>query len=37
MVGAHHVVWSTGGSMVPADEMAGYLEAGRQALSVFSQ
>ncbi|MCT2176684.1 D-serine ammonia-lyase [Brachybacterium muris] len=37
MAGAHHVVWSTGGSMVPADEMAGYLEAGRQALSVFSQ
>lgn len=32
MAGAHHVVWSTGGSMVPADEMAGYLEAGRCAL-----
>lgn len=37
MAGAHHVVWSTGGSMVPTDEMAGYLEAGRQALSFFSQ
>ncbi len=37
MAGAHHVVWSTGGSMVPADEMQGYLDQGRQALSFFSQ
>lgn len=37
MAGAHHVVWSTGGSMVPADEKARYLDQGRQALSVFSQ
>jgi D-serine dehydratase len=37
-IGSHseqitHLVWATGGSMVPADEMAGYLERGRRLLS----
>lgn len=29
---ATHVIWATGGGMVPAAEMNAYLEAGRQAL-----
>lgn len=30
--GGTHVVWTTGGSMVPPDEREGYLEKGRQYL-----
>ena len=29
MANASHIVWSTGGSMVPAAEMAGYVTEGR--------
>ena len=29
---ATHILWATGGSMVPPDEMAGYLTAGEEAL-----
>lgn len=30
---ANHILWFTGGSMVPQDEMAGYLSEGRKALN----
>jgi D-serine dehydratase len=32
MAHATHLVWATGGSMVPAAEMAAYLAKGRQLL-----
>ena len=32
MVQATHLVWATGGSMVPEAEMAGYLARGRELL-----
>jgi D-serine dehydratase len=32
MAQATHLVWATGGSMVPETEMAGYLAKGRQLL-----
>ncbi|MND06440.1 D-serine dehydratase [compost metagenome] len=32
MARATHLIWATGGSMVPAAEMAGYLAKGRQLL-----
>lgn len=35
MARAHHIVWSTGGSMVPEDEMNGYLQQGRAAQGIF--
>ncbi|MFV0421999.1 D-serine ammonia-lyase [Oleidesulfovibrio sp.] len=34
--GANHLVWTTGGSMVPADEMEGYLAAGKALLQLQS-
>ncbi|TPQ30608.1 D-serine dehydratase, partial [Burkholderia ubonensis] len=30
---ATHVIWATGGGMVPEAEMNAYLQAGRQALA----
>ncbi|WP_322049924.1 D-serine ammonia-lyase [Paraburkholderia bannensis] len=33
MHNATHVIWATGGGMVPQAEMSAYLEAGRQALA----
>jgi len=33
LANATHLVWATGGSMVPENEMAAYLAKGRQALS----
>jgi D-serine dehydratase len=32
MAQATHLIWATGGSMVPETEMAGYLAKGRQLL-----
>jgi D-serine dehydratase len=33
MRNATHIIWATGGGMVPQAEMNAYLEAGRQALA----
>ncbi|MNY66281.1 D-serine dehydratase [compost metagenome] len=33
MAQATHLVWATGGNMVPADEMQAYLAKGRQLLA----
>jgi D-serine dehydratase len=33
MVQATHLVWATGGNMVPSDEMEAYLAKGRELLA----
>jgi D-serine dehydratase len=33
MVQATHLVWATGGNMVPCDEMEAYLAKGRELLA----
>jgi len=32
MSNATHIIWATGGGMVPDAEMSSYLETGRRAL-----
>ena len=36
MANATRIIWSTGGSMVPADEMAGYVAEGQKLVGEVS-